>query len=103
MIIAGYGCLKHGRELCMECMKAPAPPSYRELKAQVASLQAELDKRQWVPASERLPEHEQMVLLFHRDWGESICRWNVYSPRANEVGLVPTPATHWMPLPEAPE
>jgi hypothetical protein len=64
----------------------------------------------WIPVSERLPEHQDTVLLYVEDYGE----WITLGQRSGDGWYVneaaegggPKPLdrfTHWMPLPEPPE
>jgi hypothetical protein len=64
----------------------------------------------WIPVSERLPEHEDDVLLYVEDYGS----WITLGRRSGDGWYVneaaegggPKPLdrfTHWMPLPEPPE
>jgi hypothetical protein len=66
--------------------------------------------RNWIPVSERLPEHEDDVLLYVEDYGS----WITLGRRSGDGWYVneaaegggPKPLdrfTHWMPLPEPPE
>ena len=59
----------------------------------------------WIPVSERLPEHGDVVLCYMSfdeqrilQWDECAAWWNGYGEdhEKNEV-------THWMPLPEPPK
>ena len=66
----------------------------------VAALKAQVAELRWIPVSERLPDHDVVILAYHPDWGAGLIRWNKYG--ANEVGLVPMAATHWLKLPDPP-
>ena len=73
-----------------------------ELEAQVASQswKRRWKSQRWIPVDERLPDHDVVILAYHPDWGAGLIRWNKYG--ANEVGLVPMAATHWLKLPDPP-
>lgn len=68
------------------------------------------DLPRWIPVSERLPEHQDTVLLYVEDYGG----WITLGQRSGDGWYVneeaegggPKPLdrfTHWMPLPEPPE
>jgi hypothetical protein len=67
------------------------------------------DLPRWIPVSERLPEHQDTVLLYVEDYGG----WITLGQRSGDGWYVneeaegggPKPLdrfTHWMPLPEPP-
>lgn len=74
-----------------------------ELLEEITRLQAELstlrESMRWIPVSEKTPEPGEYVLLFHKDWSPRLGNWK----DGVTIGLTPTPATHWMPLPKPPE
>jgi hypothetical protein len=61
---------------------------------------------QWIPANERLPSREQVVLAYTP--GETYCGRNVYEALFVSMSQWCTDrgdeeyATHWMPLPAPP-
>jgi hypothetical protein len=80
----------------------------RELEGELADAQSKVPR--WIPVSERLPEHEDTVLLYVEDYGG----WITLGQRSGDGWYVneaaegggPKPLdrfTHWMPLPEPPE
>jgi hypothetical protein len=80
----------------------------RELEDELAEAQSKI--LLWIPVSERLPEHEDDVLLYVEDYGS----WITLGRRSGDGWYVneaaegggPKPLdrfTHWMPLPEPPE
>lgn len=74
-----------------------------------AERDALLEKKRWIPVTERLPEDRGDVLVvayWHERWGVHLgwCArergaWSVRVGFANRSDLA---VTHWMPLPEAP-
>ena len=66
----------------------------------------------WIPISERLPEHRGNVLVYCGDttlgWYSPVGRWTILYwdagiPKNIEDALSPPQITHWMPLPASPE
>ncbi len=59
----------------------------------------------WIPASERLPEHEDAVLCFIKNGQQDILQFDKFENLW--VGMQWTykrhAVTHWMPLPEPPQ
>ena len=87
---------------CLNCNDGcPACAGHiAELEERIERLAAQVAELRWIPVSERLPDHDVVILAYHPDWGAGLIRWNKYG--ANEVGLVPMAATHWLKLPDPP-
>ena len=77
----------------------------RECKHKIEQQAEEIQRlqNQWIPVTERLPEHNQLVLIWEGNgvhfgrWHKGINDWLFYSP------TWPREITHWMPLPEPPQ
>ncbi len=81
--------------------------------AGLASAQAaELAERKWIPVGERMPNNEQVVLVFGHydgdlaDWDfQAVCAFEKPNGlwRGIPSGAASDEVTHWMPLPEPPK
>ena len=75
-----------------ELFKEIALASWQAAKAQAVP--------QWIPVSERLPYDDELVLVYDSEG----THWRVYTLRAYKQFFDKFKcATHWMPLPKAPE
>ena len=84
-------------DTCYEC-GAPYWEIIESLQKSIAELESP-----WIPVSERLPEDEKHVLLFHPQWRIEVPRYRRGSSEPLAIGLCNDTATHWMPLPEPPK
>lgn len=63
----------------------------------------------WTPTAERLPEDGEIVLVYAKDEGHVVARWNKkwqewenWNTQEDPI-LLFEEVTHWMPLPDAPK
>lgn len=114
-------CPEQGPEFIVWCMcrddflagyKAGCTNTQSELAVGREVVEFLLEKPQWISVKERLPEYDQLVLIWHPDFEKPFvgsrvdsglmdplywwrCEFDMYEPE----GII----THWMPLPEPPE
>lgn len=88
----------------------PVPPAAETMDEAAAEIERLRLRHGWIPVRERLPEHEDDVLLYVEDYGS----WITLGRRSGDGWYVneaaegggPKPLdrfTHWMPPPEPPE
>ena len=67
-----------------------------------------LDERglmsEWISVEDRLPEHNQIVLVFNKNWLLKNMSTDLFLEKGGRKWfLMYRDVTHWMPLPEPPE
>ena len=74
----------------------------RRADAAEAEVKRLREASRWIPVTEKLPDHQDPVIVFNRD-GVNICFLvRSYWMHAND-GLFVHDVTHWRPLPEGPK
>lgn len=68
-----------------------------------------IDAREWISVKDRLPEHDETILIWHTTFGIMIDTFDLDSYTENGgngsglQGVNINDVTHWMPLPEPPK
>lgn len=63
-----------------------------------ATIDPESVMPQWIPVTERLPDRDDTVVVFHETMSDTSAAIQIYKAWA-----MSDTATHWMPLPEPPK